>query len=218
MFRKSINFIGDALRETGQALERGGMRVNNDMKFMDTVSRHRPVMKIGTKRPSLNKTCFVAPSAAVVGDVKLAEGTSVWYGSVIRGDENSVTIGKNTNVQDQSVITTEQGPVTIGNNCIIGHNVVLQSCTLEDDCLIGIGSVINNGCHISTHSIVAAGSVVAPNTTVPSGEMWMGKPAKCVRKLHESEMTSFEPHAQEYVKCAELHQQNFPEIAHEFRN
>ena len=145
-------------------------------------------MGIYNKRPAVNTTAFVAPNAAVIGDVKLASGSSVWYNAVGRGgtrdqgssfvgDENAVTIGKNTNVQDRAVVVSTKknhtcdGTVTIGNNVTIGHGAVLNACSVEDNSLIGMGAVLEEGSHVGSYSLVGAGSVVEKGQSIPSGEV-----------------------------------------------
>ena len=219
MFQKFAYLSGKAFRETGQALERAGMRMLDDNKFMETYSRHRPIMGIYNKRPAVNTTAFVAPNAAVIGDVQMAPGSSVWYNAVVRGDENKVVIGKNTNVQDRAVVVSTKknhtcdGTVSIGSNVTIGHGAVLNACTVEDNSLIGMGAVLEEGSHVGSYSLVGAGSVVEKGQSIPSGELWTGNPIRFVRKLGDEERKNLEHSATEY---AELSGKSAAEIKGEY--
>ena len=144
----------------------------------------------------------MAPSAAVVGKVEIGESSTVWYGSVIRGDKNKVTIGDHTNVQDRSVIQctvnahlevhNSQGAfapeVKIGNYVTIGHGALLNSCTIGDNCLIGQGSVVQEGCEVRSNSMVAAGAVLLADTVVESNQLWGGNPAVFLRDVKTDEL------------------------------
>ncbi|KNB46746.1 gamma carbonic anhydrase mitochondrial-like protein [Blastocystis sp. subtype 4] len=182
------------------------MRMANENKFMETYSRHRPIMGIYNKLPAINSSAFVAPNAAVIGDVKMASGSSVWYNAVVRGDENAITIGENTNVQDRAVVISTKknhncdGTCTVGNNVTIGHGAILNACSVEDYTLIGMGAVLEEGSHVGTYSMVGAGSVVEKGQQIPSGELWTGNPAKFVRKLRDEERAHLEHSASEYVE------------------
>ena len=187
----------------------------NETKFMETYSRHRPIMGIYNKLPAINTTSFVAPNAAVIGDVKMAPGSSVWYNAVVRGDENSVTIGEKSNVQDRSVIVSTKknhtcdGSVVIGNGVTIGHGAILNACTVDDFSLIGMGAVLEEGSHVESYAMVGAGSVVEKGQTIPSGELWTGNPARFARKLTDEQKKHLEHSAEEY---AELSKKSAAEI------
>ena len=191
----------------------------NENKFMETYSRHRPIMGIYNKLPAVCPTSFVAPNASVIGDVKLSSGSSVWYNAVVRGDENCITIGENTNVQDRAVVVSTKknhtcdGTCTLGNNVTIGHGAVLNACTVDDYSLIGMGSILEQGSHVCSYSMVGAGSVVEAGQQIPSGELWTGNPAKFVRKLRDEEKTHLEHSAKEYT---ELGQKSSVEIKGEY--
>jgi carbonic anhydrase/acetyltransferase-like protein (isoleucine patch superfamily) len=155
-------------------------------------------------RPKLAEGVFIASGAAVIGQVDLGEGVSVWFNSVIRGDVNTIKIGARTNIQDNSTVhvTSKSGPTSIGCDVTIGHNVIIHACTIEDKCLIGMGSILLDGAVIRSGCMVAAGSVVAPGKEMPSGMLCMGAPAKAVRPLTEEELRFFEASAQDYVRTA----------------
>ena len=155
--------------------------------------------------PKLAKGVFVAAGAAVIGQVELGEGASVWFNSVIRGDVNTIKIGARTNIQDNSTVhvTSKSGPTSIGADVTIGHNVVIHACTIEDKCLIGMGAIILDGAIIRSRCMVAAGAVVPPGKEMPSGMLVMGAPAKVVRPLTEEELEFLGASAQGYVKLAQ---------------
>jgi carbonic anhydrase/acetyltransferase-like protein (isoleucine patch superfamily) len=147
------------------------------------------IASFGTKSPQIPASSFLAPGSFVIGDVTLGEHSSVWFGAVIRGDVNKITIGDYTNVQDNVVIhVTNGGNAThIGARVTIGHKAVLHACTVGNDCLIGMGSVILDGVEIGDGSVVAAGALVTPGKKFPPGSMILGSPAKAVRPVRPEE-------------------------------
>ena len=151
-------------------------------------------------------TVFLASGVKIIGDVKIGANSSVWYNSVIRGDVHYVKIGEMTNIQDCSMLHVTNGryPLNIGNKVTIGHSVKLHGCTLQDLCLIGIGSIVLDGAVVETNSMVAAGAVVKPNFVVPSGKLVAGVPAKIVRDLTDEEINDFEKSALRYMKYTEI--------------
>ncbi len=156
--------------------------------------------------PDLHESVFLASGVKIVGDVKIGKNSSVWYNSVVRGDVHYVKIGEMTNIQDCSMLHVTNGryPLNIGNKVTIGHSVKLHGCTLQDLCLIGIGSIILDGAVVETNSMVAAGSVVKPNFFVPSGKLVAGVPARIVRDLTKDEIDDFEKSAMRYKKYTEI--------------
>ena len=127
---------------------------------------------------------WVAPNATVLGDVTLGEGSSVWYGCVIRGDTDKISIGAQTNIQDLTMVHVDEGvPCTIGARVGVGHRAIIHGCTIEDECLIGMGAVILNRAVIGTGSVVAAGAVVPEGMVVPPGSLVMGVPGRVVRPV-----------------------------------
>ena len=166
------------------------------------------------KQPDIHSSTYVDDTALVVGDVQIGENCSIWPLTVIRGDINSIRIGDNTNIQDNSVLhVTHDGPdnpggfnLKIGNNVTIGHRVILHGCQIGDSCLIGMGATIMDGAIIEPHNFIGAGSLVTPNKHLESGYLWMGSPARKVRKLSDEELESIEYSAQYYVKLKNRHQ------------
>ena len=136
------------------------------------------------KTPRIGENVFIAPSAAVIGDVEIADGASVWYGAVIRGDLAPITIGRDTNIQDNCTIhVDEDRPAVIGASVVVGHNAVVHGCTIDDLCLIGINAVVLNGAHIRRGSVVAAGAVVLEGQAVGPLELAAGMPARVRKQL-----------------------------------
>ena len=160
--------------------------------------------------PKIHKTVFIAPGVKIIGDVEIGENSSVWFNSVIRGDVHYVKIGSRTNIQDCSMlhVTNNRHPLNIGDNVTIGHSVNLHGCTLNNLCLIGIGSVVLDGAVVEKNSIVAAGAVVLPGFVVPSGKLVAGVPAKIVRDLSDEEIEDFPNSAERYAKYSKSMQES----------
>lgn len=149
---------------------------------------------------------FVAPNATVVGDVALGRGASVFYGAVLRGDIARIVVGEGSNVQDNAVVhLADDLDAIIGAWCTIGHSAIVHACTIEDECLIGMGATILDGARIGARSIVGAGALVTPRTIVPPGSMVLGSPAKVVRALSESEQAAIRGWAEKYIHVAKAH-------------
>ncbi|WP_455645211.1 gamma carbonic anhydrase family protein [Methanosphaera sp.] len=141
--------------------------------------------------------------AKIVGDVTLKNNVSIWYNAVVRGDLKPIDIGENSNVQDNCVIHVGTNhPTKIGKNVSIGHGSILHGCTIEDNVLIGMGSIILNGAHIAKNCLVGAGALVTENKTFPEGSLIIGSPAKAVRQLTEEEIKGNLENAEEYVNLA----------------
>ena len=152
-------------------------------------------------RPRVHPTAYIDDSAQVIGDVEIGEESSVWMAAVVRGDVNRIRIGRRTNVQDGTVVHVmiETHPTTIGDNVTIGHAAVVHGCTIEDQCLIGMGAILMNGARVGTQSIVAAGTLVTEDMTVPPRSLVMGSPGKVRRLLTQAEIASIQKYADRYV-------------------
>jgi carbonic anhydrase/acetyltransferase-like protein (isoleucine patch superfamily) len=136
--------------------------------------------------PAIHPTVFIASTAAVMGDVTIGSESSVWYGAVLRGDMAAIVIGSQTNLQDGTVVHVDEGvPCHVGSRVGVGHRVILHGCTVEDDCLIGMGSVLLNRVHIGAGSVVAAGAVLPEGMQVPPRSVIMGVPARIVRTVDD---------------------------------
>ena len=152
------------------------------------------------RTPSLPDEYYVADSASVIGDVVLENESSIWFGAVLRGDIEPITIGKRSNIQDNSVAHTgHKTPVIIGNGVTVGHRVTLHGCTVGNNCLIGMGAILLDGCEIGDNSIVAAGALVKQNQIVPAGSLAVGSPARVIRKLSADDLITITGYADRYV-------------------
>lgn len=151
--------------------------------------------------PQIDETAWVADSAQVIGNVELAEDASVWFGAVIRGDTETIRIGRGSNVQDLSVLHADLGmPLTVGENVTVGHKVMLHGCTIGDESLIGIGAIVLNGAKIGRHCVVGAGSLVTEGKEFPDGSMIIGSPARVVRQLTSEQIEGLRRSARHYVE------------------
>jgi carbonic anhydrase/acetyltransferase-like protein (isoleucine patch superfamily) len=161
------------------------------------------IYELDSVAPRLSADVWVADSAQVMGNVELAQGVSVWFGAVIRGDTECIRIGRNSNIQDASVLHADVGkPLTIGENVTVGHQVMLHGCTVGDGSLIGIGAIVLNGAKIGKGCIVGAGSLVTEGKEFPDGSMIMGSPAKVVRELTAEQQHGLILSAVHYVENA----------------
>ena len=135
--------------------------------------------------PEIGEDCFIAENAAIIGDVKMGDGCSIWYGTVLRGDVNSIRIGNGVNIQDGSVLHTlyEKSTIEIGYHVSVGHNVTIHGAKIEDYALIGMGSTLLDHAVVGEGAIVAAGSLVLSNTIIEPGSIWGGVPAKFIKKV-----------------------------------
>ena len=160
------------------------------------------------RMPRLGAHAYVDPAAVLIGDVELGDDASLWPCSVARGDVNAIRIGARSNIQDGAVLhVTHDGPYTpggfpllIGADVTVGHGAVLHACTIEDACLIGMHATVLDGAHVGPRAIVGAGAVVTPGKVVGEGELWLGNPARCVRKLDARQIEQLYYSAQHYVR------------------
>jgi carbonic anhydrase/acetyltransferase-like protein (isoleucine patch superfamily) len=155
-------------------------------------------------RPRIAASAFIAPTAVVIGDVEIAEGASLWFGTVVRGDVNRITIGPRTNVQDGTIIHAATGTFAtrIGAEVTIGHAAVIHACTLEDRAFIGIKAVVLDGAVVEEGAMLAAGALLGPGKRIPKGELWAGSPAKFRRALTADDAREFDWIAEHYVELA----------------
>ena len=154
----------------------------------------------------IHPTAFVAPTAVVMGDVSLGEGSSVWYTAVLRGDMAPIVVGARSNIQDGTIVHVDEGvPCTIGQRVGVGHRAIIHGCTVEDDCLIGMGSILLNRCRIGAGSLVAAGAVVPEGMEVPPGSLVMGVPGRVVRPVDAELAKRIAGTWAHYVEQAKVH-------------
>ncbi len=161
------------------------------------------VYSLGAVGPTLpgEDEYWIAPNAMVLGHVILKKNASIWFGAVLRGDNEPIVVGENSNVQDGSVLHTDPGwPLTIGDNVTIGHMVMLHGCTIGDGSLIGIKSVIMNGAVIGKNCLIGANTLIAEGKTIPDGSLVLGSPGKVVRQLSAEEITGIKGFADHYVQ------------------
>ena len=172
------------------------------------------VYQLDTLTPRLAETAWVADSAQVIGNVELAEGASIWFGAILRGDNEPMRIGRNSNVQDGSMLHSDPGsPLTLGENVTVGHQVMLHGCTVGDGSLIGIKAVVLNGAKIGKNCLVGAGSLVTEGKEFPDGSMIMGAPAKVVRELTPDEIAGLARAAKHYVDNAKRYAAGLSRVA-----
>lgn len=161
---------------------------------------------IAGRAPEIDPKAFAAPTSVILGDVRLAEGSSTWYHAVLRGDAESISIGAGSNIQDNCTVHADLGfPTVVGTGVTVGHNTVLHGCVIEDDVLIGMGATVLNGARIGTGSLVAAAALVPQGMQVPPGSLVAGVPAKIRRELTEDERALIRLNAEHYVALAEVH-------------
>ena len=164
--------------------------------------------------PKIAESAWVADSAQVMGDVELAEDASIWFGVVIRGDTETIRIGRGSNIQDLSVLHADHGmPLTVGEDVTVGHQVMLHGCTVGDGSLIGIGAVVLNGAKIGKGCLVGAGSLVTEGKEFPDGSMILGSPAKVVRQLTPEQLEGLRQSAKHYVDNARRFRTGLKKIA-----
>lgn len=160
------------------------------------------IYALGGRAPR-SQALFIAPDAAVIGDVELGEDSSVWFGAVLRGDNEPICIGARSNIQDGSVVHTDPAfPATVGAGVTVGHRVILHGCTVEDGCTVGMGAILLNGSRVGAHSLVAAGALLPEGREFPPGSLIMGVPGRQARLLTEEERAEAARGAETYVRNA----------------
>jgi carbonic anhydrase/acetyltransferase-like protein (isoleucine patch superfamily) len=163
-----------------------------------------PIYALAGVRPVLGRDVFLADNATVVGDVRIGDESSLWFGAVVRGDYFPIAIGARTNVQDNAVvhITAGSAPTSIGDDVTIGHGAIVHGCTLGDECLVGMGSIVLDGAVVGDGSFIAAGSLVTPGTVIPPRSFVMGRPARVTRPASDEDVARIRESAAHYVRYA----------------
>lgn len=162
--------------------------------------------KFLSRAPQISEAAFIAKDARIMGDVRLAKDSSVFYGCVLRGDIESIIIGEGSNVQDGSIIhLADDLPAVVGAYCTIGHGAIIHACTVGDECLVGMRAVVLDGAEIGDQCLIAAGTVVTPRTKIPPGSMVMGAPGKVTRQLSPEERAGLRAWAEKYIHVARAH-------------
>ena len=162
------------------------------------------LFSLGEKSPVLPAGfCWVAETASVIGEVTLADDASIWFGAVLRGDNEPISIGRGTNVQDLCVLHTDPGfPLTIGAGCTIGHRAILHGCTIGEGSLVGMGATVLNGARIGRNCLIGAAALITEGKEIPDGSLVVGAPGKVVRQLTEAEIAGLRRSAEHYVENA----------------
>lgn len=156
--------------------------------------------------PKIDKTAFIAESVDIIGKVTIEKNANIWYGTVLRADDNYITVGENSNIQDGSVVhISEKFPTIIGNNVTIGHKSIIHGCEIGNNTLIGMGSIVLDGAKVGEFTLLGAGSLVPPGKEIPSGVLAMGSPAKVIRELSQEEKENLTKSALKYVNLANNH-------------
>ncbi len=152
----------------------------------------------------VKKNVFVAENATVLGQVELNQNVSIWYGAVVRGDNDSIVIGAFTNIQDNCIIHVDEGvPVKIGEQCVVGHRAILHGCTVGNTCLIGMGAIIMNNAVIGDNCVIGANALVTENTVIPPGSLVLGSPGKVVRQVNPNQIERIKKGALHYAEEAQ---------------
>lgn len=164
------------------------------------------IYSLGDHKPDLADDVYVADNASVIGNVSMGAGSSVWFNSVVRGDNDSITIGKNCNIQDGSVLHVDPGvPLTMADEVSIGHMVMLHGCNIEHGSLIGIGAVVLNNAQIGAQSLIGAKALIAEGKVIPPRSLVMGSPGKVVRELTDEEIAGIANIVSSYANKARLY-------------
>jgi carbonic anhydrase/acetyltransferase-like protein (isoleucine patch superfamily) len=168
---------------------------------------HGPLYPFEGKLPVVHATAFIAPTAAVIGDVEVGEGANIWYHCVLRGDTNFIRVGARTNIQDGTIVHVNAGTqaTRIGDDVTIGHAAIIHACTLETRAFVGMGATVLDEAVIEEGGVLAAGSVLPPRKRIGRYELWMGNPAVLVRVLSEEQRAGFDRTAKHYVELSGRH-------------
>jgi gamma-carbonic anhydrase len=170
------------------------------------------IITLNGHTPRIHDSAFVAPGCRIIGDVEIGPDASIWYNCVLRGDVNAIRIGARSNVQDGTVIhcDSDKGgmigwPTIIGDDALIGHMAMLHGCTVQDKGFVGLGTIVMDGCVIESHAMLAAGAMLTPGKTIPSGQMWGGRPARFMRDLDDAWKIGSQLGVAHYVHNATVH-------------
>lgn len=175
------------------------------------------IYSLNGNKPQIERDVFIAESADIIGKVILGSNVGIWFGAVLRGDLETITVGNGSNVQDLSVIHTEIGaPASIGKNCTIGHKALIHGCTIGDNCLIGMGAILMNYAEIGEESLVGAGALVTENKKFPPRSLIVGSPARVKRSLTAEEIAGIRQNVENYRKNAIRFRQNLKIVSDNF--
>ena len=172
-----------------------------------------PLYQIDGRAPQLGAGAWAAPSADLIGDVRLAARASIWFGAVIRADNTPILIGEVSNIQDGAIGHSDLGfPLTIGARVTVGHQAILHGCTIADDCLIGMGAKLLNGATLERECLVGAGALVTEGKTFPAGSLIVGTPARAIRQLSDAEKQALRASAAHYAEKAARYAEGLKEL------
>ncbi len=158
------------------------------------------IYRLGNKKVKKGQNCFIAPNASLIGDIILADNVSIWFNAVLRGDSGQITIDENSNIQDGVVChVEEEHPLKVGKNVTVGHKAMIHGCTIGDNCIIGINSVIMNGAKIGDECIIGSGALITEGKEIPSGSLVLGAPGKVVKEISEAQREMISDSAKTYV-------------------
>lgn len=202
LVRRAAYAAGMMIRETGQAMDRAGARLQGKYAFVEQLSRHRQIMNLQDSKPIIASDVFLAPSASVIGNVELHASSSVWYGAVVRGDTGPITIGERASIQDRAVVHAAS---RVGAAATISSGAVIESAAVGPNSVIGPSAVIAKGAVVGSASIVAPGSYVAPGTQIADGELWSGAPATRERALTAEEQEEMKQISADTANLASAH-------------
>lgn len=170
------------------------------------------VVSLLGKTPRIHDSAFVAPGVRIIGDVEIGPDASIWYNCVLRGDIDRIVIGARSNLQDGTIVHIEAAqdgnaglPTLVGEDVLVGHMAILHGCTLDDRAFVGMGAIVMDQCRVSSDAMLAAGAMLTPGKTIPSGQLWTGRPAKCLRTLGEQERASMRQQCRHYIENARQH-------------
>jgi len=165
------------------------------------------IREYGTKKPAIDPSVFIADGVQIIGDVVIGKDSSVWFNSVVRGDVNYIRIGEGTNIQDGCILhVRHEYPLLIGSGVTMGHGVIAHACSIRDHVLLGMGAIILDNAVVNSYTLVAAGSLVRNNDTIPEGVLVAGVPARIIRDLTPEERTAIEGSAKGYISYARSYQ------------
>ena len=175
--------------------------------------RHLPIRAFEGKYPKLDPTVLVDPTATIIGDVEIGAESSVWPGAVIRGDRAKIRIGRMCSIQDNAVLHGQPNtPVNVGDKVTVGHGAILHGCTIHEECLIGLGTIILNRADVGSQSIIGAGALVLEDQKIPERSMAVGVPAKVIKTAGEEELKAIRTYYMDYIGLAKRHRENLSKL------
>jgi len=214
-----IRAVGTILRESGIAIDKLGLSILGTAKYEEEISGHRRIIPINSLIPSFPKDTFIAPNASVIGDVQIGPKSSIWYGSILRADLNSIIVGAGTMIGDRTVIHVSRNlnvdtptPTIIGNLVTVGPGSILHGCTIEDEVIIGEGCIVMDGAVIEKHAKISPGTLVGMGKRIPSGQLWSGSPAKFERPLTQDEIDDVTSEAERNYNLSKSHEEALNEL------